>query len=87
MPSTRLTTKGQIVIPKAVRDANYWEPGQRLVLEERPDGVLLRPSSPFQQTSLTEVVGCLKYAGPAKSVEEADAAIALGLQEPERDRR
>jgi AbrB family looped-hinge helix DNA binding protein len=36
--ATRLTTKGQVVIPKAVRDRLRWKPGTRLEVHAEPDG-------------------------------------------------
>lgn len=44
MSATKLTTKGQIVIPKPVRTRLRWRPGTRLSIEEKKDGsVVLRP--------------------------------------------
>ncbi|MFZ5469107.1 MAG: AbrB/MazE/SpoVT family DNA-binding domain-containing protein [Myxococcota bacterium] len=43
---TQLTTKGQVVIPKAVRDRMKWRAGLRLQVQATEDGaVLLRPDS------------------------------------------
>ena len=39
---TRLSAKGQVVIPKGVRDLHDWCPGTELEVVDRPDGVLLR---------------------------------------------
>jgi AbrB family looped-hinge helix DNA binding protein len=36
--ATKLTTKGQVVIPKRIRDHLSWRPGTRLSVEELPDG-------------------------------------------------
>ena len=59
MEITRLSTKGQIVLPKAIRDAHAWESGTEFVLEDTADGVLLRPSAAFPESRLDEVAGCL----------------------------
>jgi hypothetical protein len=40
------------------------------------DGILLKPKKPFQETTLDQVAGCLKYEGKAKTIEE----IALMLE-------
>lgn len=40
---TRLSAKGQVVVPKATRDRLGWEPGIDLELIETRDGVTLRP--------------------------------------------
>ncbi len=39
---TRLTTKGQVVIPKAIRARLDWKPGTRLVVEAKDDSVVMR---------------------------------------------
>lgn len=72
---TRISSKGQVVLPKALRNAHRWTAGTRLVVEDRKDGVLLRPAPVGANTRLEEVVGCLGYRGPAKTIAEMDAAV------------
>jgi AbrB family looped-hinge helix DNA binding protein len=47
MPSksetVRFTTKGQVVIPRRLRDEFHIEEGSRAVVTATPDGILLRP--------------------------------------------
>ncbi len=81
MPTTRLSSKGQIIIPKPIRTAHNWRPGQKLKVIDTDDGVLLKPVEPFPKTSLEEVAGCLKYSGPAKSLAEMEEAICKGAKE------
>jgi AbrB family looped-hinge helix DNA binding protein len=76
MARTRLSSKGQVIIPKAVRDARGWRAGQELIVEDRGDAVALRPARPFPPTTVDDLVGCTGYAGPRLSLEEMDAAIA-----------
>lgn len=65
MPRSRLSSKGQLIIPKAVRDRHGWRAGTELEVEDRGDVVLLRPAEPlFAPTTLDQVVGCLRYEGP-----------------------
>ncbi len=78
MTTTVLSSKGQVIIPKPVRTAHHWNPGDRLVVEDTPDGVLLRPASPFERTTLDDVAGCLKWNGPAKTLREMEEGIAKG---------
>lgn len=74
---SKLSSKGQVVIPKELRDAKGWKPGDELIVEDRPDGVLLKRKSPFKATTLDEVSGCLKphYSGPPRTIEEMNAAV------------
>ncbi|MBV9571471.1 MAG: AbrB/MazE/SpoVT family DNA-binding domain-containing protein [Alphaproteobacteria bacterium] len=74
--TTIVSTKGQVILPKAVRDRRRWEPGTRLVVEETPDGVLLKSTSPFPRTRPEDVCGCLRYEGPPITIEEMNAGIA-----------
>jgi AbrB family looped-hinge helix DNA binding protein len=46
MAKTRLSSEGQVIIPKAVRDRHGWLPGLELEVEDRGDAVVLRPATP-----------------------------------------
>lgn len=81
METTRLSSKGQIILPKAIRTAHEWQPGTEFTVEDTPDGVLLRPINPFRPTKLKDVMGYLEYQGPARSLEEMDAAITAEVKE------
>jgi AbrB family looped-hinge helix DNA binding protein len=80
METTKLSSKGQVVLPKSVRDARSWEPGTEFGVEEVSEGILLRPLRPFPCTSIAEVFGCLKYTGPAKTLRQMKNAIARGVR-------
>jgi AbrB family looped-hinge helix DNA binding protein len=73
--TTIVSTKGQVILPKAIRQRRHWEPGTRLVVEDTPDGVLLKPAPVFAPTRPEDVAGMLAYRGPPKTLEEMDAAI------------
>jgi AbrB family looped-hinge helix DNA binding protein len=76
METTVLSTKGQIILPKGIRDSRAWKPGTAFTVEETEDGVLLRPTARFPRTTLADVAGCLRYRGRPKSIAQMDAAIA-----------
>lgn len=77
MATTILSTKGQVILPKAIREQLHWGAGTRLTVEHTAEGVLLRPvTTTFAQTRPENVFGCLAYTGRPKSVEQMDAAIA-----------
>jgi len=46
---TKLSAKGQVVIPKKVRDRLCWQEGAALEVVERTDGVLLRAAQPARE--------------------------------------
>jgi AbrB family looped-hinge helix DNA binding protein len=78
MEVTRLSSEGQVIIPKALRAAHHWEAGQELVAIDVGDGILLKPRRPFPETTLSQVAGCLKYNGQPKSLDELEDAMRLG---------
>ena len=77
---TKLSSKGQVVIPKHIRSAHHWSTGQEFVVVDTGDGISLHPKMPFKPTSLQSVAASLKYSGPAKSLKEMDDAIKKGAQ-------
>jgi len=81
METTRLSEKGQIVIPKRIRSVHNWEPGLEFSVEDLGDSIALKPISSFKQTRLGDVLGCTQYRGKRKSLKEMDDAIAKGARE------
>ena len=75
METTRLSTKGQIVLPKAMRTSRAWGPGTEFTIEESGDGVLLRPAERFPEVGLDEVAGCLRSKRKPKTLAQMGAAI------------
>jgi AbrB family looped-hinge helix DNA binding protein len=75
MTTTRLSTKGQLILPKEVRDRHGWEAGTVLEVVERGDAVLIRPVEALPETRLEDLLGCTGYRGPARTLEEMDEAI------------
>lgn len=77
MTATTLSTKGQIVIPKALREARGWHAGMSLTIEETPAGLLLRPTRQglFPPTRVADVAGMIRYTGPRLSDEDIARAL------------
>lgn len=80
MEKTRLSSKGQVVLPKSLRDTRSWAPGTEFAVEEVTGGVLLRPLRPFKTATIDEVYGSLKYNGRAKTLRQMKLAIAKGVR-------
>ena len=78
--TTTVSTKGQVILPKAIRQRRHWGPGTRLLVEETPDGVLLKPAPLFPPTRPEDVAGILAYKGRPKTLEEMDAAITAEVK-------
>lgn len=86
MDTTTLSSKGQVIIPKRLRDAHEWEPGLEFVVIDTGDGVLLKPSKPFPATTLADVAGSLVYHGRPLTIEEMDEGIRKAVRESGDDR-
>lgn len=76
-----ISSKGRLVLPTEIRRRLHWDAGTKLVVEETPNGVLLRKAGVFAPTKIEDVFGCLKYNGPPKSLEEMDAAVGEAVME------
>jgi AbrB family looped-hinge helix DNA binding protein len=80
MESIKLSSKGQVIIPKHIRTSYHWETGQELLLIDTGNGILLQPKAPFSASTLNEVAGSLPYTGKAKTVDDMNTAVANGLK-------
>ncbi len=81
METTRLSSKGQVIIPKPLRKAHHWETGQELVVIDLGDGILLKPKAPFAEKNISDVASCLNYTGKTKSLDDMEEAISKGVKE------
>ena len=73
MDVVRISSHGQVVIPKTISNRQRWRTGTELVIEERDDALVLRPAKPFAPTRLEEGLGCVGYQGPPIDLEQMDA--------------
>lgn len=81
---TKISIKGQVVIPKSVRNHHQWKPGTILQIEETPQGVILSPVS-NPSISQEEVYGCLKEKVTRKvTLKEMDSIIEELAQKSQR---
>jgi AbrB family looped-hinge helix DNA binding protein len=80
MDTTRLSSKGQLVLPKAIREADAWTEGTEFIVERVPEGVLLRPVRSLPPTRLEDVIGCAGYHGSTRSATDMERAIAKGVK-------
>ncbi len=78
---TRLSTKGQIVVPKDIRERHDWKPGDELVVEATNEGVLLKRAPRSPTTRVEDVYGMLHRPGMKPvSIEEMNAAIGAEVK-------
>ena len=76
---TRVSAKGQVVIPKNLRDRLAWAPGTPLDVIETAEGLTLRRSNSAKQSSFDAALARLRkisrWDGPRFSDEEEKAAV------------
>lgn len=72
---TTVSTKGQVILPSAIRKRREWDAGTRLLVEDTPEGVLLKSAPVFAATRPEDVFGSLPHRGRPKTLEEMDAGV------------
>ncbi|MFN3388804.1 MAG: AbrB/MazE/SpoVT family DNA-binding domain-containing protein [Allosphingosinicella sp.] len=72
-----LSSKGQIVIPKDIRDALGLKPGEKLAVSLRGGKIVMEPSEPVgERISFEEFRRRVpKYEGPPATIEEMNRAV------------
>jgi len=82
METTRLSSKGRIIIPRVIREARQWHAGTEFIVEETADGILLKPKqdTPFPPSDPAQGLGCGGHTGPALCQEDIDAALDEDLR-------
>ena len=83
--TTTVSTKGQVILPKPIRERREWHAGTRLLVEETAEGILLKQVPAFAATRPEDVFGMLPHPGAPKSIEEMDAAVLLEARRRARD--
>jgi AbrB family looped-hinge helix DNA binding protein len=77
---TTVSTNGQVILPSAIRKRRGWGAGTRLLVEDIPEGVLLKPAPAFAATRPEDVSGSLPHRGRPKALEEMDAGVLAAAQ-------
>lgn len=81
MEITRLSSKGQVIIPKAIREEHQWQAGLEFIVLDMGDGILLKPKRLFAPTSVADVAGCLDYTEEPKTLQEMQEAVRRAVIE------
>lgn len=73
---TTVSSKGQVVLPKPLREELGWLSGAKLELIREGDSLVIRRAERFfPETRLEDVAGSLKYNGPTISIGEMDRGV------------
>lgn len=84
MPTSTITSKGQITLPKEVREKLGVGPGDRIAFTERADGsIVVEPET----VDLLTLRGLFTPSRRGVSVEEMNAAIRRGASGKARSNR
>jgi AbrB family looped-hinge helix DNA binding protein len=79
MLTTHVSTKGQVIIPKSIRDAYQLNAGQELEVEIVTQGILLKIKNKLPKSPLNDLIGCASYQGNAKTLDEMTESIQRGI--------
>jgi AbrB family looped-hinge helix DNA binding protein len=74
-----LSSKGQVVIPKEVRDELHWESGTQLTLVASASGVTLRAIRKQTGRDLADLIGMLRHEGAPVPTEELCKPVDYGV--------
>lgn len=72
MPASTLTSKGQLTLPKAIRDRLNLHEGDRVEFRVTATGEILVEAA---TVDLRDLRGSLRREGPAVSIEEMEEAV------------
>lgn len=81
METTRLSSKGQIIVPQSIREAYRWEPGMDFIVTELENAILLTPVKSFEKSTVQELLGCVGYKGKKKTLQQMEEGIKQGAKE------
>lgn len=74
--STTVTSKGQVTIPKAIRDLLDLKPGSKVVFNRRSDGhVVLQKEGELEGPSMSRFARARGAAGPGPTTDELMALL------------
>lgn len=76
-----LTSKGQMTVPIDVRRKLGLVPGDKLRFEFEEDGRLVVLPPRKKTGKMEDLIGCLKWDGPPKTLEDMERAIEEGAVE------
>ena len=76
MSQTRLSTKGQVIIPREIRNRQGWQTGTVLDVEDHGDFLVLRGAAAGPATTVDELLGILPCRGKARTLAQMKQGIA-----------
>jgi len=84
METVKVSSKGQIVIPKALREAGHIRTGTELMIFATTDGLMLAPARRTKPTKVADGLGMLAKPG-RKKLSDAEVKRRIGAMLKHRD--
>lgn len=75
--TTRLSSKGQVVIPEPVRERMRLEPGTRFVVVGGKDAIVLKPITAPSMREFDDILAEARKAARAAGLRPADISAAI----------
>jgi AbrB family looped-hinge helix DNA binding protein len=75
METVKLSSKGQFILPKTIRDRHHWDTGTEFVIIDRGTELVIKPTKLFPPTVLEAPDVPSIYKGKPLSLEEMEQAI------------
>jgi len=79
METVKMSSKGQIVIPKTLRDRHHIRTGDRFVVSSVGEELRFKPAPAIDPVDLASVAGMLHRAG-MKKLDDADIERRISAQ-------
>ena len=76
MTTVKLSSKGQFILPKTIRDRHHWEAGTEFAIIDRGSELIIKPTRIFPPTELEPADAPSVYRGKPLSLEEMDEAVS-----------
>jgi len=76
MPTTTLTSKGQLTLPKEIRERLGWHEGDRFTVEVDGGRAILTRA----KTTVDDLMNVLPRASRKRTIEEMDRAVRSRVQ-------
>lgn len=77
METVKLSSKGQFILPKSIRDRHHWEAGTEFVIIDRGAELVIKPTRVFPPTELEPSDAPSVYKGKPLSLEEMERAVMV----------
>jgi AbrB family looped-hinge helix DNA binding protein len=75
MDLVKLSSKGQFILPKSIRDRHRWEAGTEFVIIDRGTELIIKPARVFPVTELESPDAPSVYSGKPLSLEDMERAV------------